>query len=176
MTWCFLTRESESAWGASSTCVCGDNVKTVQKFKTPKRATGLSSADDGHFGILQQSFRPTWFMLGWAWLLWDVICFGTLSYHVFFGLSSMAVLQPLVSITSVSFSILPPYFPIVCTPPSLRYLFEFLSLLPPLLQGHCAFSLELIVAIANMDDSLLLFRLSFPFQVELLLSTFFQIS
>jgi len=77
MTWCFLTRESESAWGASSTCVCGDNVKTVQKLKTPKRATGLSSADDGHFGILQQSFRPTWFILGWTWLLWDVICFGT---------------------------------------------------------------------------------------------------
>jgi len=64
VTWCFLTRESESAWGASSTCVCGDNVKTVQKLKTPKRATGLSSADDGHFGILQQSFRPTRFILG----------------------------------------------------------------------------------------------------------------
>ena len=85
MTWCFLTRESESAWGASSTCVCGENVKTVQilKLKTPKRATGLSSADDGHFGILQQSFRPTWFILGlrvicyWKWMT-PIGCFGTL--------------------------------------------------------------------------------------------------
>ena len=49
MTWCCLTCQSDSAWGASSTCVYGDNVKTVQKLKSPKRATGLSSAADGHF-------------------------------------------------------------------------------------------------------------------------------
>ena len=46
MAWCSLTSQSENAWGASGTRVCGDSVKTVLPLKP--RNGPLVGTDDGH--------------------------------------------------------------------------------------------------------------------------------